>query len=196
MYDLKKICDEVADECKRESNGHKKVTFSLQELKNKSLIPFNIRTRNEYSELMKYVYDYACGEKEEDSSIGNSMRRVLEAFATFVYKKGISDISYDDSILQNVGDRDYIDYFKNLMYRLVLNGDSHMEERTNSLENIDYFDFLSDDERRRTAREVICFIYLLNNRHILAHLDGKRDVVVNIQKWCDDIKSFYINSEK
>lgn len=195
MYDLQKIGDEIANECKRESNGHKKVTFSLQELKNKSIVPFNIKTRNEYSELMKYVYDYACGENEEDSSIGNSMRRVLEAFATFVYKKGISDISCDDSILQNVGDREYVDYFKNLMYRLVLNGDSHMEERTNSLENIDYFDFLSDDERRRTAREVICFIYLLNNRHVLAHLEGKRDVVVNISKWCDGIKSFYINSE-
>ncbi len=73
---------------------------------------------------------------------------------------------------------------------MVLNGDSHMEERTNSLSDMDYLDFLSDEERRRTAREVICFIYLLNDRHILAHLEGKRNIVTNIQKWCLDIKSF------
>ena len=76
------------------------------------------------------------------------------------------------------------------MYRLVLNGDSHMLERTNSLEDMDYLDFLSDNERRRTAQEVICFIYLLNKQHVLAHLEGKKQIETNIQKWCSDIKSF------
>lgn len=93
-------------------------------------------------------------------------------------------------ILQKIGDKDYIGYFKNLMYRLVLNGDSHMEERTNSLTDMDYLDFLSEEERQRTAREVICFIYLLNDYHVLAHLDGKKNIITNIQKWCADIKSF------
>ena len=69
--------------------------------------------------------------------VGNSMRRVLEAFSTFVYKKGIADISCDNTILQQIRDKDYIDYFKNLMYRLVLNGDSHMLERTNNLDDME-----------------------------------------------------------
>ena len=70
---------------------------------------------------MKDVYDYACGKNENDALIvGDSMRRVMEAFSTFVYKKGIAEISSDDTILQQIGDKDYIDYFKNLMYRLVL----------------------------------------------------------------------------
>lgn len=78
---------------------------------------------------MKAVYDYACGNNANDTLIvGNLMRRVMEAFSTFVYKKGIAEISCDDTILQQIGDKDYIDYFKNLMYRLVLNGDSHMLE--------------------------------------------------------------------
>lgn len=191
LYNLQKIGDEICDEYKRESNGQKKVTYTCRELKNKEIIPFNIKKRNEYSEILKTVYDYACGESEtNDLTVGNSMRRVLEAFSTFVYKKGIAEISCDDSILQQMGDKDYMEYFKNLMYRLVLNGESHMEERTNSLDDMDYFDFLSDQERQRTAREVICFIYLLNEKHILAHLEGKGDVVNNLKKWCLEIKGF------
>ena len=148
------------------------------------------------TEILKNVYDYACGESENsDRTIGNSMRRVLEAFSTFVYKKGIVEISYDNSILEQMKDTDYIEYFKNLMYRLVLNGESHMEERTNSLGDMDYFDFLSNQERQRTAREVLCFIYLLNEKHVLAHLDGKKDVVSNLKKWCAEIKSFCTGEE-
>ena len=70
-----------------------------------------------------------------------------------------------------------------------------MLERTNSLEDMDYLDFLSDNERRRTAQEVICFIYLLNKPHVLAHLEGKKNVEVNIRKWCADIKSFAMSDE-
>ena len=59
------------------------------ELRNKEIIPFNLKRRNEYSELLKIVYEYACGEDTNDNLIvGNSMRRVLEAFSTFVYEKG------------------------------------------------------------------------------------------------------------
>lgn len=196
LYDLQKIGDEVCDEYKRESNGQKKVTYTCRELKNKEIIPFSLTKRNEYSEILKTVYDYACSEDENDDLIiGNSMRRALEAFSTFVYKTGIADISCDDTILQQMGDKDYIDYFKNLMYRLVLNGDSHMLERTNSLDDMDYLYFLSDEERRRTAQEVICFIYLLNKRHVLAHLEGKKNIETNIQKWCADIKSFCAGDE-
>jgi len=191
LYDLQKIGEEVCDEYKRESNGQKKLTYTCHELKNKAIISFSYTKRNEYSEILKNVYDYACGENESDElTVGNSMRRALEAFSTFVYKKGIADVSCDNLILQKIGDKELIDYFKNLMYRLVLNGDSHMLERTTSLEDMDYLEFLSDVERRRTAQEVICFIYLLNEQHVLAHLEGKADIKSNIQKWCDAIKGF------
>ena len=196
LYDLQKIGEEVCNEYKRESNGQKKVTYACCELKNKEIISFSYTKRNEYSEILKTVYDYACGKNENDTLIvGNLMRRVMEAFSTFVYKKGIAEISCDDTILQQIGDKDYIEYFKNLMYRLVLNGDSHMLERTNSLDDMDYLYFLSDEERRRTAQEVICFIYLLNKRHVLAHLEGKQNIETNIQKWCADIKSFCAGDE-
>ena len=196
VYDLEKIAEEVIGEYKRENTGKRKTSYSCMELRNKEIIPFNLKRRNEYSELLKIVYEYACGEDTNDNLIvGNSMRRVLEAFSTFVYKKGISEVSCDDTILQQIKDKDLVDYFKCLMYRLVLNGDSHMQERVSSLEDISYLEFLSDEARKRTAREVICFIYLLNKRHILAHLDGKRNVETNIQQWCEDIKSFSQSKE-
>lgn len=116
LYDLQKIADEV----KATNNGQKKRLYLCRELKNKKLIPFSYKKRNEYSELLKNVYDYACGESE---------------------------------------------------------GEEFMEERTNSLTDMDYLDFLSEEERQRTAREVICFIYLLNDYHVLAHLDGKKNII-------------------
>lgn len=196
LYDLEKIGHEIGAEYKMENNGQKKVTYTCRELKNKKIIPFSINNRNEYSEILKAVYDYACSENDvNDLTIGNSMRRVLEAFSTFVYKKGIAEVSCDGTILQQIEDKEFIDFFKNLMYRLILNGDSHMLERTNSLEDMDYLDFLSDNERRRTAQEVICFIYLLNKPHVLAHLEGKKNIEVNIRKWCADIKSFAMSDE-
>lgn len=188
LYDLQKIADEISDAYKA-TYGPKKQIYSCHELKDKKLIPFSYKKRNEYSELLKTIYDYANGELDgAELIVGNVMRRVLEAFSTFVYKKGISEVSCDETILQTLNDKDYIEYFKFLMYRLVLNGDSHMEERTVGLEDVAYVDYLSDEERQRTAREVICFIYLLNNRHVLAHLEGKKDVLNNIKRWCRDIK--------
>lgn len=133
---MQKISDEICAEYKIKSNGGK-ITYKGSELRNKKLIDFNYNRRHEYSELMKTVYDYALGEKEGlENLIGNIMRRVLEAFSTFFYKKGIDEISYDPVILSIIDDEGCIEYFKNLMYRLVLNGESHMMERTYVVEKV------------------------------------------------------------
>lgn len=190
LYDLQKIGDEIEKESKRDKKQDK-IASSSRELKNKEIVQLKDANRNEYSEILKRVYEYACDEKNGDKlTIGNLMRRALEAFSSFVYKKGITEISWNDDILEQIEDEDYRFHFKNLMYRLLLNGDSHMQERTNSLENPDYLKMISDEERKRTARELICFIYLLNKKHVLAHLDGMNDVEKNISVWCAEIKAF------
>ena len=158
------------------------------ELKNKDLN--NLKNNyNEYSELFKIIYKYACDEKGEyEYVIGNVMRRILEAFSTFVYKKGIEEVSTDDTILMCIDDENCARYFKNLMYRLVLHGESHMEERVKALQDTDFLDFISEEAKKRTDREVICFLYKLNSRHVLAHLDGEKYVENNINKWLEQIK--------
>ena len=125
-------------------------------------------------------------------TIGNTMRRILEAFSTFIYKKGIEGVSIDDTILACIDDKDFVEYFKNLMYRLVLHGESHMEERVNALQDPEYLDFISDEAKERTAQEVICFMYKLNSKHVLSHLEGESDVENNIKNWLKKIKDFYI----
>ena len=112
------------------------------------------------------------------------MRQVLEAFSTFVYKKGISEVSTDKNIINRL-DNEYQTYFSNLMYRLVLNGGSHKEEVIRSCK-LDFFTVISEDEKVRTAKDILCFMYLLNDLHVIAHLGDVRE---ELDKWCDEIKN-------
>ena len=190
-YDFQKIALEINKELEAESNKRKNLCYSCRELRNKKLVPIN-KYYNEYSELFKIVYNYARGNTSGyEHTVGNVMRRILEAFSTFIYKKGIADVSIDDSILACIDDKDYVEYFKNLMYRLVLHGESHMEERVKALQDPEYLDFISDEAKERTAQEVICFMYKLNSKRVLAHLEGESDVENNIKKWMKKIKEFY-----
>ena len=111
------------------------------------------------------------------------MRQALEAFTTFEYKKGITDVLKDETLLSGMCD-EHKSYFKNLICRIVLNNGSHREEQTMSME-IDFLPFISETEKRRTAQEIISLIYLLNKPHILAHLG---DVSSKIDRWCEEIK--------
>lgn len=51
---------------------------------------------------------------------------------------------------------------------------------------------VSTAEKQRTARDIVCFIYLLNPEHVRAHLSGVgvQNFEAEIEKWCNDIKSF------
>lgn len=182
--DLEKMFSELQGDWKKVFLGQK-MQYNLYELKNCCISRFNYRTRHEYTEMLKIVYGYAKGEYIEYSVIiGNIMRQVLEAFATFVYKKGIEAVSIDEEILDCM-DVEYRNYFKNLMYRLVLNGGSHKEEQVRSLE-IDFFSVITEEEKQRTAKDIVCFIYLINKVHIKAHLG---EVTGVLDLWCNAIKS-------
>lgn len=170
--------------------GGDKPVYKRYELKNKILIPFPHNGRQEYTELMKIVYRFALGDADEyELVIGNIMRQVLEAFSTFQYKKGIEEVSTDRSILAILPEKEYQSYFENLMYRLILNNGSHRLDQTRSMSDMNFFTVISDSEKKRTAKEILCFIYLLNEKHVLAHLDGCSNVQSNLSKWCNDVKN-------
>ena len=115
------------------------------------------------------------------------MRQVLEAFSTFQYKKGIDKISTDRGILALLPDV-YQTYFENLMYRLILNNGSHKLDQTKSMYDMNFFTVISDSEKQRTAKEILCFIYLLNKKHLLCHLKDCGNVEQNLTQWCEEIK--------
>lgn len=154
------------------------------ELENKNIATIDVRKRSEYTVLLGTVFDYA---KEIDSqysvSIGNVMRKVMEAFGTFVYKKGMSQLSIDKNIMSNFSKEDQA-YYENLMYRLVLNTGSHMEEKVKTIDDMNFFDYISDADKQRTARDVICYLYKINPLHVKAHLHDKEDAVETIETWC------------
>lgn len=156
----------------------------------------NFDNFNEYTENIKKVYYYATGNDDDalDYCIGNIMRKVLEAFSTFEYKKGIEEISTDKEIISVLGEKQ--DYFSNLMYRLVANNLSHSKYQIQSL-NVDFYSVISPNEKIRTAKDVLCLMYGLNKSHLQAHLkniyfkeNSNKNAIDVIQEWYQKIPSF------
>lgn len=126
---------------------------------------------------------YANGDTEvEGTTIGNAMRRVLEAFSTFNYQKNIEKVSCDKNVLAALGD--HSTYFENLMYRLVLHGESHYEEQIYSIQDgYNFYQFISESEKRTTAKNIMCFMYLLSPHHITSHLQTEANAITKIKQW-------------
>lgn len=74
------------------------------------------------------------------------------------------------------------------MYRLVLHGGSHKEEQVKAMSDLNFFSLISDAEKKRTARDVLCYIYLLNKQHLLSHLQDV-SAEATLDSWCQDIKA-------
>lgn len=187
-YNSEKIFEELLNASKVIFNGEKRI-YNIFELKQKMLDRFCYKKRQEYTELMIIVYNYALGNADDyEIVIGNIMRQMLEAFSTFTYKKGIEDISTDKNVLSCIDEIEYREYFENLMYRLILNNGSHREKQVEAMTDLNYFTVISKEEKQRTAKEILCFIYLLNEQHLLSHLKDCSDVKANIENWCKEIK--------
>lgn len=188
FYDIHKVFEEIVDSCKQK--GYPQAPkFNRFEICENELVHFSYAKRQEYTEIIENVYKYAMGQADDyELVIGNMMRQALEAFSTFMYKKGIEDISTDEQILGLLPEKKYVSYYKNLMYRLVLHGGSHKEEQIKTMNDFNFFSFISGFEKRRTAKDVLCFIYLLNKRHLLEHLKNFGNVDSELQTWCQDIK--------
>ena len=190
FYDLDKIFEELLDDCKEKFQGQK-LKFNRFELRQQRLEVFQYKQRQEYSELVKIIYNYGLGNASDyDIIIGNMLRQVLEAFSTFQYRKGIEKVSTDPDILDDLPEDEYKVYFHSLMYRLVLHGGSHREEQVKTLDDMNFFSIISSSDKQRIARDILCFIYLLDKKHIMSHLrECGNDVVINLTKWCNDIKN-------
>lgn len=187
FYDMEKIMGELMKAANNKF-GKNLTNYCIKELSHQTLIDFREKKRHEYTELISTVFKYANGTAPEyDMVIGNVMRRMMEAFSTFEYKQGMDEISCDEQILKSLGNAIYHDYFQNLMYRLLLNGDSHMEEKVKSLTDPLFTSTVSEAEKTRTAKDIICFMFLLNRLHVEAHLKEIPTAVSTIQSWCSDI---------
>lgn len=184
IFDLGKIASEV--------KARYNISSRTYELKNKQLSIIGDKAeKNQYSLLMKEIYKYANGKADmlSDFTVGNSMRKLLEAYGTFVYKKGINDLASDDMIMNCCGN--YKVYFQNFMFRLILNGESHYEEKVDSQDDISFYNTFSSDQLKDTAKKIICFLHIINPDHVSRHLSDKGnslgDFNSQIEKWKEKI---------
>ena len=195
-FDIEKVYFEITDKFGI-SSGNRSKHIKIQELRNNELIKFEAGRRNEYSRLMVETYLFAIGANPEyDLLVGNSMRRIMEAFGTFMYKKGIENLSTSPEIKELLG-VPFSEHFENLMYRLVLHGGSHNAERVRGMDSEDFFDYISEDEKKRTAQEILTFLYILDSRHVLEHLkmDSSGNELLgvenNLKQWKNNIKDLH-----
>lgn len=101
------------------------------------------------------------------------MRRVLEAYSTFNYNLGPSEISTNQELLSKIKDKTEREFFKAYMYRLILNSDSHSSDRVRRSSS-NYSEMFSNEEKRRTAQLLLGFLYRLDSFHIESMIDFKQ----------------------
>lgn len=194
-FDMQKIISnlpkvEFYDE--RDNKNKKDVIFVQKELKDHQFVDFG-KKYSEYKTLLNEIYDYVSKPKPENANtdnntipenvnIGNNMRKVLEAFGTFNYQCGIEDIARDEVIVANLSPEQQT-YFENLMYRLILHGESHTEDKTKAL---DFFSCISEDEKQKTAKDILSLLYLLNKAHLQKYL--QKEQVERIEQWVEKCK--------
>ena len=189
MWDLEKAFQEI---CKNKES----LCYFTRELENLSLVDFHSKKRNEYSSLMERTYDYAVSKTGDSQSIGNIMRRMLEAFSTFIYRMGIEELSCSGDICMHFKNKSL--FFNSLMYRLVLHGESHTEEAARAdADEMLCFCYASEDEKQKMARYIIAMIYCLQKDHILIHLrNAGAEVQRNIESWLEEIPSDEVNIQR
>lgn len=169
VFDFEKALEEISKHCEKNSYH---AEFRVFQLEDKTLHNFS-NSHNEYTHLLQMVYQYAKADNPNDDLdlvIGNVMRRVLETFTSFSFKKGINDVRLEDKYLALLPDDATRTYYQNLMYRLVLNTESHAEEGIKAAPETSFWSHLSSTEKGRTAKDILCFIYCLNSPHLLSHL--------------------------
>lgn len=185
VFHLEKAFSELSISKYGKKNKHK--LYECYELCNNHLDDYK-ENRQEYTNLMEEIFKYANGSDSliTDFTIGNSLRRLLEAFSTFVYRKCIEEISTDEAILELC--KEFKGFYRNYMYRLVLNNESHFQDRIKNLNDIYYFEQFTPEQLKDTTKKIICFLYLLNPLHIKQHLQDIKDNYEEVIKgWLEEI---------
>ena len=191
-FDLAKVRSELKGG-KRNSSDR-----TFLELVNKQLKPR--KGNNEYKKLLESVYDYAKNPIDDEdeyveTSIGNTMRRLIEAFSSFCYNKSFEEMMCREGVLNAISEEKR-KYYENFMCRLALNGESHMEERVYALDTIT--PYFTKQEKIQTAKSLLLFLSYINEEHLSCYLgkekDGDEDKIAVIESWRQEEEN-WINRE-
>jgi wobble nucleotide-excising tRNase len=187
VFDLVKIRNEVVDISNSDRTLYMELANNKLEVK---------KLKNEYKKLLEQVYGYAANidaadpDETQEMSIGNIMRRMLEAFSTFCYNTSFEKMLRKEDILTDIPEEKR-SYYGNFMYRLTLNTESHMEEYINTLNSIT--SCFTKEEKVQTAKSVLLFLLYINKPHLAAYLEEGQLAV--IEGWKSEEEG-WILSEK
>lgn len=174
VFDLVKIRNEVV--------AGRKPDQAFMELHNNKLEVKYMQ--NEYKKLLEYVYAYAANtgaddpDETQEMSIGNVMRRMMEAFSSFCYNETFERMVRNPEVLAIIPDGKR-GYYENFMGRLTLNTESHMAESVYTLDTITTC--FTKDEKLQTAKSVLLFLLYVNRPHLVAYLDAAQ--LATIENW-------------
>lgn len=172
VFDMVKIRNEVVPGKGSDS--------SFMELVNNSLSVKYIR--NEYKKLIEHVFAYAVStgvddpDETQEMSIGNVMRRMMEAFSSFCFNNTFEKMVRKEDVLALIPESKR-SYYANFMGRLTLNTESHMEESVYTLDTITTC--FTKDEKVQTAKSVLLFLLYVNKPHLTAYLDNAQIAIID-----------------
>lgn len=138
---------------------------------------------SEYKQMLKAIFEFAESDTalDENFTIGNQMRKVLEAYFSFNYANGYTNNDCLDMVLKGSPNKEY---FKNTMVRLLLNGESHSEEQVKAMSCS--FGLVSNSEKHRVAKDVLCLLYSIDSNHLKFVLGDA--AVRQIKQWLGEIE--------
>lgn len=140
---------------------------------------------NQYNILLNKVFNYANNENGNinDDSIGNSLRRVLEMYSSFVFNKDFVKLPSIIEKSNYIGEK-YKEYFKDFMFRIFVNNESHTKTLAYAYDEIDQFTMFGDIERKEVCKKSILLLYLLTPSHLEYYLESEIEV---IKQWKNDL---------
>lgn len=169
-YHFSNIFDDIVCYHKNGRTKDKDRRTKEEQVQHRELTSYGLEERdceyNFYEEQINWIFKYALNLAPElDSYIGNAMRRVLEAYATFNYNLGPSEISTNEGLLNKITDQTEREFFEAYMYRLILNSDSHASDRVKRSSS-NFTDMFDEEEKRKTAQLLLGFLYRIDPFHI------------------------------
>ena len=130
----------------------------------------------EYYNDLQDIYRFANFQSPEDydslDSMGNTIRRFAESYATRMFKCQWSDLFYNDRRLECIPEK-IRDRFKAYAIRTVLNSESH-----------GVFSVFEPVEIQRTARLLLIYMLFASKDHLYAFTDNGK--VKQIEEWAQE----------
>ena len=141
-----------------------------------------------YDTLLNRAYAHTLNPSDETrEGMGNTARRMMEAFSTFEYNCSFDEVVLDKGNRQLIDDPFLREYFHDFLFKLALNQESHLKDPVNGEGSLEAPEPFSQEGIDRSVREALCLIYLLNKEHVLSHLSDP-GAQVHFEEWIDEIK--------